>query len=135
LDISLKSAEVQKREHGSALRPQGVGRRKGDPPPDELGSILHGILRCDLKDLATEVKRSYEYILSCYPPKQAADLVLVGGGAALRSLPEFLSEALGISVRPASSYVDGEMCRLRYASGKQNPLEVFGLAVGLALGG
>lgn len=135
LEISVKSAEIQKREHGFTLQSGQPGRRANDPPTAELGSVLRGILRSDLNELAAEVKRSYEYVLSCYPSYRAADLVLVGGGAALGNLPEFLTEALGIPVRRASSYLDGDSCRLRYASGKQNPLEVFALAVGLAVGG
>ncbi len=135
LEISVKSAEVQKREHGFTLPGRKVGRRADDAPAAELGSVLRGILRRDLNDLAAEVKRSYEYVLSCYPARRAADLVLLGGGAALQNLPEFLTEALGIPVRTASSYLDGESCRLRYVLGKQNPLEAFGLAVGLAVGG
>ncbi len=134
LEISVKAAEIQKREHGLAPPRGNMGRRVEDTPAAEVRSILGSILRGNLKDLAGEIQRSYEYVLSCYPSHKAGDLILVGGAAALKNLPELLADALGIPVRMASSYLASDTCRLRHASSKQNPLEVFGLAVGLAVG-
>ena len=89
-----------------------------------MASLILGALRADLNDLASEVKRSYEYVLSCYPGRRAADLVLCGGGSLLHYFPEFLGNALGIPVRRASSYLQDSglppgspgTCRLRFAS-------------------
>ncbi|MGB2984561.1 MAG: pilus assembly protein PilM [Phycisphaerae bacterium] len=143
LQVSVKTAEVHKRDHGIAMTGRGVRHPNADrlesrshtiAPSRELASILLGVVRGELKDLASEVKRSYEYVLSCYPNRHAADLVLVGGGAVMRNLPEFLSSALGIKVRRASDYLDNESCRLDYASGKQRQLEVLASAIGLAVG-
>jgi type IV pilus assembly protein PilM len=133
LHVSAKAAEVHKRDHGIALTGRGTRQDSVEAPVRELASIMLSAVRSELKDLAAEVKRSYEYVLSCYPQRHAADLVLTGGGAALRNLPEFLSDALGIPVRRASNYLDGESCRLQHRSGKQLPLEVLACAVGLAL--
>jgi len=92
------------------------------------------LLGCpQFNDLASEVKRSYEYVLSCYPGRLAADLVLCGGGSLLHHFPEFLGSALGIPVRQASSYLEGESCRLRFATERHPPLEVLAVAVGLAI--
>ena len=98
-----------------------------------MSSLILGALRADLNDLASEVKRSYEYVLSCYPGRQAADLVLCGGGSLLHNFPEFLGNALGISVRRASSYLQGESCRLSFAAERNAPLEVLAVAVGLSI--
>jgi Tfp pilus assembly PilM family ATPase len=135
LEISPKSAEVHKCEHGFTPPGQNAGRRVDDGPGADLGAILYGILRSDLNELVAEIKRSYEYVLSCYPSRRAADLVLVGGGAALKTLPDFLGRALGISVRPASTYAGRDTCRLFRPPNDRTTLEVFALTLGLAIGG
>ncbi len=112
LQLSIQGAEVHKREHGIARTARGVRREPQNPPASEVASILLGALRGDLKDLASEVKRSYEYVLGCYPDRHAADLMLVGGGAAMKNLPEFLGSMLGIQVRRASDYLGDDACRL-----------------------
>jgi len=116
LQLSFKAAEIHKRDHGIAL----TGRQTRDPADEgtrsELASLILGALRADLNDLASEVKRSYEYVLGCYPGRRAADLVLCGGGSLLHHFPEFLGEALGIPVRRASSYLQSELCRLGFVA-------------------
>ncbi len=152
LGISVRAAEVHKREHGIALSPRGArpcgtgfqpvrnrfhrgadGTQVVEPPASELGSILLGCLRGTLTDLASEVKRSYEYVLSCYRQTGAADLIIVGGGARMRHLPEYLSDALGIPVRRATDYLQEESSRLRCACLPEGSLEAYALAVGLAI--
>ncbi len=132
LQLSTRAAEVHKREHGIALTGRGIRRAAEAAPGSQIASILLGALRSQLKELASEIKRSYEYVLSCYPGRDVRDLVLVGGGAALGNLPEFLTGALGITVRRASDYLDSESCRLCYTSGNRQRLEVLASAVGLA---
>ena len=133
LQISAKAAEVQKRDIGLALTGRGLRPDVASVPTTELGSILTGILRSDLHEIAGEVKRSYEYVLSCYPGRQAADLILVGGGAATHNLPEYLTSALGIGVHRASVYLERESCRWHPSLGEPNRLEDFALALGLTI--
>lgn len=133
LDLSAKAAEVHKREHGIAAVGRGAGRDQNDAVRTELPAILLGALRRDLNELAGEIKRSYEYVLRCYPDRKAGDLILTGRGSLLRNLPEFLGNALGIPVRRASTYLEGGGCRLTYRSGHNDPLEAFAVAVGLVL--
>ena len=147
LGISAKAAEVHKCEHGIAGPAGGtrqskskVGRSKvegsdlrSSSSSGELGLILLGCLRAALTDLASEVKRSYEYVLSCYRQKQAADLIIVGGGAQMPYLSEHLSDALGIPVRRATDYLSEESSRLRCAGLPEGSLEAYALAVGLAI--
>ncbi len=153
LQLSFKAAEVHKRTHGIALagiresgvaarstpseaRPANPGLRAGvNEPRSELASMLLGALRLDLNDLAGEVKRSYEYVLGCYPKCRAADLVLVGGGAGLRNLPEHLGQALGIRVRRASEYLNEPGCRLAFTGSQREPMEAYALATGLTIRG
>ena len=135
LQLSQQAAETHKREHGIALTGRGVRTRSGGAPHDEVGAILLTALRSELTELASEVKRSYEYALSCYPSHRVGELALVGGGAALGHLPEFLGGLLGIPVRRGSDYISDEGCRLRCAvGGDRLCLDTFALAVGLTVG-
>ena len=133
LGVSISSAETHKRQHGIDSTPRGSRRDDTAPPEIDLGGILLSALRSDLKALATEIKRSYEYVLGCYSDRRAGDLVIVGGGASMTHLPEFLGEALGINVRRASSYIDGDDCRLRGVAAYGEMLESLALAAGLAI--
>lgn len=129
LGISEATAEVHKIEHGIAeASPGEEGRSEA-----EIGALHYSILRTELQAIAAEIKRSYEYVLSCYPGGKALDLILAGGGARLRNLDVFFAGALGIRVRCASSYLTEARCRLRFASGKSVALEPMAQAVGLAI--
>lgn len=135
LGTSTKTAEVQKRDHGISTSGRGVRGEAPAPPTSELASVLLGILRSDLNELAAEIKRSYEYVLSCYPSSGAADLILVGGGALMRNLPEYLAGALGIPVCRASAYLERDSCRLHCGAGTRKTLDSMALAIGLAVDG
>lgn len=132
LNVSSKAAEVLKRDYGLV---SGAAPRSADhvPASGELGAVLRGILRGDLNELAAEIKRSYEYALSCYPARRAADLVLVGAGAALAGLGEFLSGLLGIPVFAASAYMARPDCRLGCPAAVSKHPEAFAAAIGAVL--
>jgi type IV pilus assembly protein PilM len=122
LRVSRKSAETLKQEHG-------VDSSQG-------GTILTGLLRNDLHEVASEIKRSYEYVLSCYPAKKAGGLVLAGGGAAMPKLDELLGGLLGIPVTRAGSFLGTPGCRLRFDDCLQGPREIIetgAVAIGLAV--
>lgn len=130
LHITEATAEVHKIDHGIAETAKSGAEETGA----EIGAMHFSILRTELQSIAAEIKRSYEYVLSCYPGRKALDLVLTGGGARLRNFDAFLGGALGITVRCASSYLRDTECRLRFASGKNIPLETMAQAIGLAIG-
>ena len=90
----------------SALNMEGVGTddfssfgtglsQSGDTDDASLYAAMQPVL----DDLATEVRRSLEFHLGRYPDTTFSRLVLVGGGAKLRNLDEFLTGNLGV---PAS---------------------------------
>jgi type IV pilus assembly protein PilM len=145
LRISPQAAEVHKRDHGIALTQRGVRHDdpssgdvesglEGDRASDaQLASMILGVLRSDLNRLANEVKRSYEYALTCYPEQRVGQLALVGGGARMRNLPEFLSKALGIAVRPAGAVLGDDACRLQGGQSLRNNIEELASAIGLAM--
>ena len=131
LQISVKAAEVQKREHGIA-----TGASRGAPSDaarDEIARMVFGAIRSELNEIASEVKRSYEYVLSLHPEREPGALIMIGGGALLHGLPEFLSDALGIAARRASDCVGQQGCRLQGDSGVAEKIEVAALALGLAI--
>jgi len=136
LRISITAAEIHKREHGIARTPRGVRGDDGtDVPSRELGSILYGALRSDLNGIAGETMRSFRYVLGCYAGREVDELVLVGGGASMKLLPEFLNENVGATVHRASDYLERSDCRIRFSSGRGDPFEPLALAVGLTLPG
>ena len=59
-------------------------------------ATLYAAMQPVLDDLATEVRRSLEFHLGRYPDTTFSRLVLVGGGAKLRNLDEFLTGNLGV---------------------------------------
>ncbi len=133
LQVSPKTAEFHKREAGIELVGRGVRGDAAAAPRSELGAILTGILRSDLNAIAAEVKRSYEYVLSCYPSRRAGGLLMVGGGAALRNLPEFLTNALGIPVDRASRHAKSEASRLDVAKCREEDIDELAVSIALAI--
>lgn len=133
LDISEQAAETHKCDHASAPVARGSLGKAPVEPVSDVAPLLGDALRGSLTAVASEIKRSYEYVLSCYPQHRAGRLQLVGGGAAMRNLPTFFTHALGIDVRRVSENCESGMTRIEYAESRHGPLEVTALAIGLAL--
>lgn len=133
LQVSHKAAEIHKREHGIASTPRGARADDAGLPSSKLSGLVFGALRQQLGALAAEIKRSYEYILSRYSTCEAADLVLVGGGAAMPHLAGYLGRSLGITVAPASEFLDDATGALRFSSARGLRLEQLAPAIGIAL--
>ncbi|MBI1826227.1 MAG: pilus assembly protein PilM [Planctomycetes bacterium] len=144
LQISGASAEVHKRNYGitapartpesQSTKPQDAsGCKRNDGGADEIPAMLTSALRHVLTELAGEIKRSYEYLLNCYPGRAAGDLILVGGGSLMPNLPDYLTRTLGINVRRASAYLGTAGCRLQDPSHIATSIENYALTVGLAV--
>ncbi|MCG3131628.1 MAG: hypothetical protein FLDDKLPJ_02432 [Phycisphaerae bacterium] len=165
LRISAEAAEIHKCDVGIEPGRRGV-RRSGvtgvcDPDASpresvpssagseggrrELAEVIFGVLHPPLTRLVTEIERSFSYVLSCYPSSKARDVILVGGGAATRGLPEFLAAQLGIAVQRLGDAAASPASRLKPIprSGASSSrvtasvasLERFATAIGLALRG
>jgi len=133
LQVSEKSAEVHKCDAGIGAGERGYREGSDRLPLKELGGVLAGIMKNDLRAIATEIKRSYEYVLSCYGGREAGKLILVGGGAALHNLPEHLTEALGIQVQRGSQLAADTASRLEHGTINSVHLDEYALAIGLAI--
>lgn len=131
LKVGLRAAEIQKCEQGISLTKRGDG--SGQAPAREVASILLGALRNQLRCVAIEIERSFEYALSCYPQHRATRLLLTGGGATMRNLPEFLDEALSVRVSRASDCLSDESCNITFDAGTPEEMDEFAVAIGLAL--
>ena len=131
LAVGIRAAEIQKCEQGISLSRRGDGSMP--PATRDVASILLGALRNELRCVASEIERSYEYALSCYPEHRSGDLILVGGGAAMRNLPEFLGDVLGVPVARSSEYLNRKSCRITFDAGQPAGMDRLAVAIGLAL--
>ena len=140
LNLSPEAAERNKKEFGitvpassSTAKPEI--KANGGDGGDQLSALIMGILRDDLLRLALETERSYEYALQCYHPRTPGDLVMVGGGALLKRLDEYLAGQLGIPVWPVGRCESDEARVLSEGLPRDSNLETCVLACGLSLQG
>ena len=155
LKVSTDSAELHKCDHG--IRPPvSAGGSKAGPEGTEPGDakqqagplgavaeMIFSALGAELDRIAGEIERSYEYVLQCYPGRRAADLILAGGGAALKNLAACLAGRLGIGVALADAYFDKArvsdttgptLARPVHGLCGREPLAAYLGAIGLAVG-
>ena len=150
LGVSPEAAERHKCDHGITFN--ATGRKSGqaaddrqqandahDAPLAELANMVLSALTTDLGRITAEIVRSYEYVLECYRGRQAGDLVLAGGGAALKNLDGYLAGRLGITVRRASTYFREFATKLRLTpvvdgpARTHDPVDAYLGAIGLAI--
>jgi len=134
LGVSEETAEIHKCEHGIPSITREPRGERTPRPVRGVDSLVLGALRPDLTAIASEIKRSYEYALGCHPRGHASTLIVAGGGAQTRHLPEFFGQLLGIPVTTPSALLKEPACRLTYEA-TAHPLEVILLAVGLSIPG
>lgn len=133
LQVSAETAEIHKCEHGVTAVARGSRRVAGSAPDGEIATLLSAALRPEMTSVAAEIKKSYDYVLCCYPRRQAAGLMLTGGGALIENLAEFFQSLLGITVQRASTLLEHGDTRLCYDVARRYPLELTAVAVGLSL--
>lgn len=125
LKISLNEAEKLKIEYG-------LSGKKNHDKAQKVSQIITPIL----EDLAGQIKKyinfyrdhsSYEYLL---PDGKLEKILICGGGADLKGLPEFMSEKLGTSVEPGDLLTNLSQKKSKII--KKN-MAVYTTAIGLAL--
>ena len=130
LQVSETTAERNKREFGLA-----ADAEHQTASGEELSALILGILRSDVQRMSLELERSYEYVLQCYPTYTPSTLVLVGGGARMNGLDEYLAGKLGIESLPVSRCASRETESLISGLAGNDSLEICALACGLSLQG
>lgn len=130
LQVSETTAERNKREFGLAADTENQAASAG-----ELSALILGILRSDVQRMSLELERSYEYVLQCYPTHTPSALILVGGGARMNGLHQYLAGKLGIESLPVSRCASRETESLISSLRGHDSLEICALACGLSLQG
>ena len=130
LQVSETTAERNKREFGLA-----AGAENQTASGEELSALILGILRSDVQRMSLELERSYEYVLQCYPTHTPGALILVGGGARMNGLDQYLAGQLGIESLPVSRCASRETESLISGLRGHDSLEICALACGLSLQG
>ncbi len=131
LQVSETTAERNKREFGLAAGTGAENQAAGG----ELSALILGILRSDVQRMSLELERSYEYVLQCYPTHKPGALILVGGGARMNGLHQYLAGKLGIESLPVSRCASRETESLISGLAGNDSLEICALACGLSLQG
>lgn len=118
LKMDFKKAEELKRVHGISLpaeeepplvasepitAPEGPSAEATMIPKEtkfasSLSARVSSVMRVVLERLLVEIERSFHYFISQVPGRSIDQIVLSGGSARLKNLPEFLSRSLGIPV-------------------------------------
>jgi len=138
LGLSIEAAEIHKQDHGIV---GGASDKQNEPIPgrdkpessSQIGHMIHNILSPDLAAVVNEIERSYEYVMRCFPERNADELVLVGGGAQLRNLAGFLKQTLGIDVVRVEELVARADSPLTCDPASPKDLSSFAAAIGLAI--
>ncbi|MBU0649520.1 type IV pilus assembly protein PilM [Patescibacteria group bacterium] len=93
-ELSLDEAEKIKREIG--IPPEGESKMIND----KISTIqILSMIRTPLERLINEIDRCFDYYREENEGGRVDSLVLLGGGASLRGIRNFLSEGLGMEVR------------------------------------
>lgn len=106
LDISVEAAECHKRDCGIERRekPRDTNT-SADLVHQRIAGLLWNSLKQNLQSISSEIQKSYEYVMQCYPDRALGRLILVGGGASSRNLDSHFKSTLGIEVSRVSDLI------------------------------
>lgn len=82
------------------LRRIGIPSGAAPRAPEGIARATLELLTAPLARLASEVRRTLSYWQQVCPGLAPEELVLFGGGALIRNLPQFLAAEVGLSTRP-----------------------------------
>lgn len=94
LDVSADAAERLKLEYGLTLdaAPRTAGAN------ESVGRMIYHALRRELTRVATEVERSFSYLVHLYSDAAVGPLHLCGRPAGLSGLADMMNEQIGINI-------------------------------------
>lgn len=99
-DVLASSLGLQALASEQLLNQWGIGYPDGNKSPIELLITEH--VGHWLEQLAFEIRRTLQYLQHRFDAKATPDIVLCGGGADIRGLPEWLSWRMECSARHAA---------------------------------
>ncbi len=105
LRTDSRVAEYYKRKCGVSADGAGCRTLMGAidrPDQDAMPGVLLSLLKTSLGEMLADIERAFSFVMEQYPRRQAGSLVLVGGGARMPGLPEWIARELGIPVTLAS---------------------------------
>ncbi len=93
VELDINQAEILKKDWGipDEKNPQQI-------TPELSGLQISPLMRPTLERMANEIRRSLDYYREESRGKRVSKVVLLGGNAELKGLPEFLNSALGLTV-------------------------------------
>ncbi len=157
LEFSLPSPEEKPQEPpslefvpGQPVPPVGeeLGLQAPPPPPAEewvpspvteplpIHELIFNAISPHLFELAGEVARSVEFLISQRPNITVEGVYLLGGGALLKDLDKFMQAQLGVPVAPLDPFRTLDISLLSAKLGREEIKRVgplYAVAVGLAL--
>jgi len=100
-EVGHEEAERIKRAHGIHPGESDARAARADGVPSsgrDLPSVVFGLLRSSLEELTRAISLCVGYVLQNFADVSVGRLVLAGGGANLRGLPQYLAAQLGVPV-------------------------------------
>ena len=100
LELKPEKAETFKRNHGIDHRMKVNVDFSKDAriPSKDMPGVIFELCQEDLKRLSHEIKRSVNYFVTQFHDVKVDRVLLFGGGASLKGLPEFLADETGLRV-------------------------------------
>lgn len=107
LELAPEKAETFKRNHGIDHRMKVNVDFSKDAriPSKDMPGVIFELCQEDLKRLTHEIKRSVNYFVTQFHDVKVDRVLLFGGGASLKGLPEFLADETGLRVDVGDPFV------------------------------
>lgn len=100
LDVARDDAELLKKEYGTGMPGNAApfGLQDELVTKTEVAGTIHEILRCDLEDMAEELRKLFRYFSTQNKGASVSRGYLCGGGGRLKGLDAFFTERIGVTI-------------------------------------
>lgn len=131
-DVTARIAEVMRQESEQA---EAIKIEEAEIGVDEMsGNDLSEVVRSTVEELASEIRRSFDYFKAQSREPLIHKIILSGGSSNLRGFNTFLSNELGVDVHMGNP-LEGLSVTAPDPDELYNGLQQFTVAIGLALRG
>jgi type IV pilus assembly protein PilM len=135
LELDPEKAEKFKRKHGIDHRTKVSADFSNNAkiPEKDMPGVIFELCQEDLKSLSHEIKRSVNYFVTQFHDVKVDRVLLFGGGANLKGLPEFLADETGLRVDVGDPFVSVSSDNGELDEYVSKDRASFAVAMGLAL--